>query len=328
MMRLLRFALVLVALSAALFAHESLPGFLEINEQSPNEYAVFWRVPAIEGVPPAIAFSAPSGCKEIGNTQAPLTPGSLIQHWAMRCDTSLIGKQIKILDLDRTLLDVLVRVRFRDGREISHIARPLEASFVLEPSPENSKTDRSYLLLGIEHILYGIDHLLFVLGLLLLVESRRALIKTITAFTVAHTITLSLATVGLIRVSTLAAEAVIALSLVFVGYEMANKCAARQGFTQRHPWTVAFSFGLLHGLGFAATLTRLGLSSSDVPRALLLFNCGVELGQLAVVAAALSFFWSLRQLEIPKPRWADWGVSYAFGSVASFWFIQKCANLF
>jgi hydrogenase/urease accessory protein HupE len=320
-------ALCWVATHNAL-AHESLPGYLEIFEQSRSLYQVFWRIPAIEGVPPAIAFEPPPACHVVGGTNAPLAPGSLIENWTMRCERTLIGQTIDIAGLDRTLLDVLVRVKFQDGTEVSHIVRPLESSFVLDKPNATALNAREYFVLGIEHILYGVDHLLFVLGLLLLVRSVPMLLKTITAFTVSHTITLSLAAFGFVHVPAHVTEAVIALSIVFLAYEMTRKTTPDLSLARCHPWVVAFAFGLLHGFGFAGTLARLGLPRHSIPLALLLFNCGVEVGQLAAVVTFLTFVWCLRQLEIPKPRWTDWGLSYGFGSVASFWFIQRCVNLF
>jgi hydrogenase/urease accessory protein HupE len=246
----------------------------------------------------------------------------------MQCQPTLIGQSIAIAGLDRTLLDVLVRVKFRDGREVSHIVRPLESSFVLEQPNANAPQAGEYLMLGIEHILYGVDHLLFVVGLLLLVRSAPMLLKTVTAFTVSHSITLSLAAFGFVRVPAHVTEVLIALSIVFLAYEMTRKGTSALSLTQRRPWVVAFAFGLLHGFGFASTLARLGLPVQRIPLALLLFNCGVEIGQLAAVSVFLSFVWCLGRLEIRKPRWTDWGLSYAFGSVATFWFIQRCVNLF
>lgn len=325
MSRLLLIAAALAFLLRPAIAHESLPGYLEILEEQPQTYRVFWRVPALDGVPPAIAFAPPSTCRALGETTAPLTPGSLTEQWRMRCTQPLAGQTIAIDGLDNTLLDVLVRIKFRSGAEVSHIVRPLESSFVVEHDGSGAA---GYLLLGIEHILYGLDHLLFVLGLLLLVRNTRRLIKTITAFTIAHTITLSLAAFGLVRVPVPFTEAAIALSILFIATEMRRARRPAATFTQLHPWTVAFAFGLLHGFGFAGSLAKLGLAPSRIPLALLLFNCGVEAGQLAVIAVFLSFLWCVRHLEFRRPAWSEWSVSYAFGSVSAFWFIQRCVNLY
>jgi hydrogenase/urease accessory protein HupE len=308
-------------------AHESLPGFLEILERKPGTYQVIWKVPAIEGAPPAIAFEIPPACHTLGETNSPLTPGALTERWLMQCSPTLLGQRIEIAGLERTLLDVLVRIRFASGAVLSQMVRPLDPGFVVT-EPETVHIDQwGYLRLGVEHILYGIDHLFFVFGLLLVVKTASRVLQTTTAFTVAHTITLALAVCGVVHVPAPPTEAVIALSIVFLGYELAKRQWGRIGLTYQHPWIVAFAFGLLHGFGFAGTLSRLGLPSGEIPSALLLFNCGVELGQVAFIAAILLFARSLSTLDIRTPRWAEWGVPYAFGSLAMFWFFQRCANL-
>jgi hydrogenase/urease accessory protein HupE len=242
----------------------------------------------------------------------------------MECSGGIAGRKIEIAGLNVTLLDVLVRIRDRGGPATSHILRPAEPSFI---AGAGDSDEWGYLRLGIEHILYGLDHLFFVLGLLLIVRGTKALLKTITAFTVAHTITLALATFGVVRVPVAPVEAVIALSIVFLGSELALFQRGKVGLTYRSPWVVAFAFGLLHGFGFAGTLARIGIPRTDIPLALLLFNCGVELGQLAFVLAFLAFVHSLRDLELKWPRWAQQSVPYAFGAVAACWFIQRCASI-
>jgi HupE / UreJ protein len=182
---------------------------------------------------------------------------------------------------------------------------------------------RRYVGLGIEHILLGIDHLLFVFGLLLLVRGPWMLIKTITAFTLAHSITLALATLGFVAVPSRPVDAAIALSIVFLGAEILRARQGRPGLAARRPWVVAFAFGLLHGLGFAGALTALGLAPGEIPLALLFFNVGVEIGQLLFVGACLALAWALRQLQVSWPRWAVPLPAYAIGTIAAFWFIER-----
>jgi hydrogenase/urease accessory protein HupE len=187
---------------------------------------------------------------------------------------------------------------------------------------------RRYVALGIEHILLGVDHLLFVFGLLLIVNGAWMLVKTITAFTVAHSITLALATLGLVHVPSRPVDASIALSIAFLGAEILRARQGRPGLAASRPWVVAFAFGLLHGLGFAGALTQLGLAPREIPLALLFFNIGVEIGQLMFVAVCLAVAWALRQLRVSWPRWAAPLPAYAIGTVAAFWFIERTSGFF
>jgi hydrogenase/urease accessory protein HupE len=323
-MRRLAPLLALLAVSAG--AHENLPAYLEIAEQPRNMYRVFWKVPAVEGVPPAILFSTPSGCRQLAETTASQTPGAFTRGWMMECPGGIAGRRIEIAGLRVTLLDVLVKIRYRDGGSVSHILRPADPSFT--PAPGSTGADAwGYLRLGIEHILYGLDHLFFVFGLLLIVRGAKLLLKTISAFTVAHTVTLALATLGVVRVPVAPTEAVIALSIVFLGSELALRQRGILGLTYRKPWLVALAFGLLHGFGFAGTLARLGIPRPEIPLALLLFNCGVEAGQVAFVLAFVAFAASLRDLDVRWPRWTHEALPYAFGATSACWFFQRCVSL-
>lgn len=324
---LLLLLFVACALGAA-SAHTSLPGYLELKETTPGNFDFMWRVPTAEGPPPAIYPVYPANCKLADKLRSEDAPASLIQRGTIHCGAQgLTSGPIEIAGLNVTILDVLVRVTFADGTTVSHMLRPLETTWTI--SREGTRVDRwGYISLGIGHILYGIDHLLFVLGLLLIVRNYAVLFKTITAFTVAHTITLGLAVLGFVRISPTPVEAVIALSIVFLAVELAQHGRGRFGLTYEKPWLVAFAFGLLHGFGFAGTLTKLGLPAREVPAALLFFNVGVEAGQLLFVVALVAFIQSLRTLEIRWPVWTRPVPAYAIGSVASFWLVQRCAMIF
>jgi hydrogenase/urease accessory protein HupE len=226
------------------------------------------------------------------------------------------------------MTDVLVRITFAEGGSLTRMLTPLESSFMIARETKESVDRLGYFRLGVEHILFGLDHLLFVFGLLLIVRGAALLLKTITAFTVAHTVTLALATFGVIRVAALPVEAVISLSIIFLASEIVKQQRSIETLTSRNPWVVAFSFGLLHGFGFAGTLTRIGIPHADVPLALLLFNCGVEVGQLSFVIIYVLFIQSLRTLEITWPMPLKLIPPYAIGSVASFWFLQRCVAMF
>jgi HupE / UreJ protein len=312
-----------------LHAHTSLPGYLELKETGPGAFDLTWRVPTAEGPPPAIYPVLPRNCVNAKELVVEAAPGSVIERGSIRCSgKGLEGGVIEISGLKVTILDVLLRVKFTDGTSVSHMLRPLEPSWTVQKSGTNKVDAWGYVSLGIRHILYGIDHVLFVLGLLLIVRSHGVLFKTITAFTVAHTITLGLAAFGVVRVPPTPVEAAIALSIVFLAVESAQYQRGREGLSFRQPWIVAFAFGLLHGFGFAGTLSRIGIPSGDIPLALLFFNVGVEGGQLAFVAAFLAFVHCLRSLEIQWPAWTRPIPAYAIGSVASFWLVQRCAMIF
>ncbi|MEO1291543.1 MAG: HupE/UreJ family protein [Pseudomonadota bacterium] len=186
----------------------------------------------------------------------------------------------------------------------------------------------AYTAIGFEHILLGIDHLLFVLGLIWIARGRWMLLKTITAFTVAHSVTLAAVTFGWVGVPEVFVNAMIALSIVFIGVEVLYARQGRSTLTLRHPWAVSFVFGLLHGFGFADALVALGLPETAVPLALLSFNIGVELGQIAFVLIVLALAWAYRVMRVRWPDWAHVAPAYAIGSLAALWFYQRVEVLF
>jgi hydrogenase/urease accessory protein HupE len=310
-------------------AHTSLPGYLSVQETSPGSFDIVWKLPTAEGPPPAIYPVFPSRCAISKSLLTEQVAGAIVTHTRIQCGPKgLREAAISISGLNLTILDVLVKVRFADGTSVQRMLEPLEPSFIVHDDGKNSIDAWGYFTLGVSHILYGIDHLLFVLGLLLIVRTTGLLLRTITAFTVAHTITLGLSVCGIVHVPTASVEAVIALSIMFLAVELADHQRGNDGLTFRRPWIVAFAFGLLHGFGFAGSLSSLGVPSREIPEALLLFNLGVEAGQLAFVAIFLGFVFSLRTLEIRWPAWTRPVPAYAIGSVASFWFIQRCAIIF
>ncbi len=225
------------------------------------------------------------------------------------------------------MTDVLVRLQHLDGRTQVTRLTPSAPSFVVEVSPSRWRVAATYLRLGTDHILTGVDHLLFVLGLLLIVRSRWMLFKTITAFTVAHSITLAVATLGYASAPLPPLNAAIALSILFLGPEIVRVWRGQTSLTIRYPWVVAFVFGLLHGFGFASGLKATGLPQGDIALALLLFNVGVEIGQLFFVFLMLAMAWSFRQLEIHWPRWALALPGYTVGTLGAYWTIQRTAIL-
>jgi hydrogenase/urease accessory protein HupE len=236
---------------------------------------------------------------------------------------------IQIEGLDQTSTDVLVRFDFADAIGEARRLTAADPSFMVPTQPSRLEVVQTYLLYGVEHILLGIDHLLFVLALLLLVKGVRRIIATITAFTVAHSITLAGATLGFVHMPGPPIEATIALSIAFVAAEIIHSRQGRPGLTERYPWVVAFTFGLLHGFGFASALAEVGLPQQSIPIALLFFNVGVEIGQLLFIASVFAVIALARQMtrpiNVPRPTWA-WAVPpYAIGSLAVFWVLQRTA---
>jgi len=233
---------------------------------------------------------------------------------------------ITIEGLSATMIDTLVRIELLSGVVISQILKPDSPTFVV--NTRGGVSLAGYVHLGIEHILLGIDHLLFVLGLLLIVQGKWQLVKTITAFTVAHSITLALATLDVIQVPQAPVEAVIALSIVFLATELARPKGESLDLTFRFPWIVAFVFGLLHGFGFAGALSEVGLPQTDIPLALLLFNGGVEIGQLVFVGAFFALGWLIYRVVETLPTWLTPATTYGIGSVSSYWLVERVAAMF
>jgi HupE / UreJ protein len=214
-------------------------------------------------------------------------------------------------------------VRLLDGSESNTLVHPSQAWVTITGAPGLFSVAGSYTLLGVEHIGFGIDHLLFVLALLIITNGTIPLLKTVTAFTVAHSITLALATLGFVQVPSEPVEATIALSIVFVAFEIIRRREGENGITSRAPWIVAFIFGLLHGFGFAGALSEVGLPQNHIPAALFFFNVGVELGQIAFITVVLTLIAVVRRIPLRLPRWAELIPPYAIGSIAMFWVIQR-----
>jgi hypothetical protein len=313
---------------AALFAagagsaHEVRPALLELREAGAGDWEVHWRVPARGDLRLALAVRLPEDCEETAPRRASAVEAMHVERWRVRCADGLAGREIAIDGLASTLTDVLVRVQHADGRTQTTRVVPASPAFRVEPAPSALEVARAYTGLGVEHILRGADHLLFVLALLLLVDGTRRLVATITAFTLAHSLTLAAATFGLVHVPSQPVEAAIALSIAFAAAEVAHVRAGRPALAQRRPWLIAFGFGLLHGVGFAGALAAAGLPESAIPLALLFFNVGVELGQLLFIAAALAVIATLRRPAL-RAAWA-WRVPvYAIGSVAACWTLER-----
>ncbi len=310
-------------LATAAAAHESRPGYLQLTLADPDSVTMLFKVPAIGDRRLGLYPNLPDNCSTVAPPTKYIIDNAYTERATFQCAGGLIGKIVAVDGLSGTLTDVLVRVTRPDGTTQVTRLTPSAPSFVIAATPDALAVASTYLIIGVEHILSGIDHLLFVLALLILVSATRTLIWTITAFTVAHSITLAAATLGFVHISQPPVEAVIALSIVFVASEIIHVGQGRSGLTQRKPWIVAFTFGLLHGFGFAGALTEVGLPQQAVPLALLFFNVGVELGQLAFLAAALLLIALARRALQEIPNWAPTAAAYAIGVTASYWTIER-----
>ncbi len=308
-------------------AHDGRPAFLEITEASPGYYEVLWRTPVTGGVALPVSLKRPGGVTDVKQPLVQEFPDSRIERRTWQSAGPLDGKRIEIDGLQGTIADVLVRVHLHDGRQFTVLVHPSQPWMELAARQSASEVIGGYIMHGIRHIAFGPDHLLFVFGLILIVKSRWMLLKTVTAFTVAHSITLTIATLGYATPPIPPIETSIALSILFLGPEIVRSWRGQTSLTLRHPWVVAFLFGCIHGFGFASAMTEAGLARSELPLALLSFNVGVEIGQVGFVVLIILLERSLRRLEVAWPRWAYAVPGYVVGSVGAFWTIQRTAIL-
>jgi len=305
------------------FSDEIRPGYLEVKATGTKSFQVKWKVPMKESMVLGIKPIMPKNCKSTPPSRRSVN-NALIETTTMLCSDGLAGKTIQIQGLDATSTDVLVRITHASGASFMKRLTPTETSFKVATQQSAWDVAKTYTIIGIEHILLGIDHLLFVFALLLIVVGWRRLIGTITAFTLAHSITLVAATLGWMSVPQAPVEAVIALSILFLAVEIIHSQQGKVGLAERSPWLIAFIFGLLHGFGFAGALAEVGLPENSIPQALLFFNVGVELGQLIFVFVVLCLGWLLKKSFTQNLlRKGELGIAYIIGSLAAFWLIER-----
>jgi hydrogenase/urease accessory protein HupE len=309
-------------------AHESRPAYLDVTETAPGRYDVLWRTPVRSGVPLPVVLELPDGARDITAPAVREFPDSIVERRLVEVAGGLAGRRIGFPGLQASITDVLARVQLADGAYSTTLVHPSRPWVEVAASPAPLAVFGTYASHGVGHILLGYDHLLFVLALTLIVRGTRLLVWTITAFTVAHSITLALATLGVVRVPGPPVEATIALSILLLAAEILHVRRGRPSLTARWPWMVAFAFGLLHGFGFAGALTAIGLPRNDLPLALFAFNAGVELGQLLFIGVVLGLLALARRLQLPRPlsRHALPVASYAIGTAAAFWFAERLAG--
>jgi hydrogenase/urease accessory protein HupE len=310
------------------FAHEVRPAYLQLHQTSTETYDVLWKVPGRgEDLRLSLYVELPKNCTNELPPRGAFGDNAFTEQWGIKCANGLIGNSVRINGLKATMTDVLVRIERLDGT--TQIARltPGAPSFVVAAAPRAAQVGKTYLLLGIEHILTGWDHLLYILAMLLLVKGWKRLVATMSAFTATHRLTLKAAALGWVNVPQRPVEACIALSILFVASEIVRERNGNSGLTARWPWAISFTFGLLHGFGFAGALAEVGLPQKAIPVALLFFNLGVEVGQLIFVfAIALLTRQASRRFTVPHPTWS-WRVPpYAIGAVAAFWFLLRLAD--
>jgi hydrogenase/urease accessory protein HupE len=310
-------------------AHEVRPAYLQIDEVGPGRYQLLWRTPVLAGMRLPVVLRLPDEIHDVIEPAAQELSDSLVERRLFDAGTQgLAGRRIEFVGLQATVTDVLVRVQMLDGTHSTTLVRPSQPWVDIATSRGPLAVAGAYLSHGIEHILFGFDHLLFVLGLILIVRNTRMLLLTVTGFTFAHSITLSLATLGIVHVPGPPVEACIALSILLLASEILRRQRGEPSLTAAWPWAVAFLFGLLHGLGFASALIVIGLPQGDIPLALLAFNVGVEVGQLAFIAAVLGVIQLAKQFRAPdivecRLRTVT---AYGVGVVAAFWFVERLAG--
>lgn len=318
-----------VAQNAA-HGHALQPGYASLEQAGDNTWQVYWRKPDVSGRPMPIDLSLPDGCAPQTGPLPAAKEGAWETSWTAVCDGALAGGSVSIPGLENTRTDVLIRISPLESTTVSLRLTAAQPSAIVPANPSSLGVFTAYVGLGFEHILEGWDHLLFLFALLLLIRDFWRLVGAVTAFTIAHSLTLAAATLGWIALPPAPVEAVIALSIVFLASEIALSGKGQARLSQSAPWLVTFAFGLLHGLGFAGALKEIGLPQSDIPLALLAFNVGVEAGQLAFVVAALAVLKVISALLLQGPLLAYRPVSlfmaYAIGGLSSFWLIERIVS--
>jgi hypothetical protein len=316
--------LLLWCFTPSVQSHEVRPGYLEFVENQAGDLHVVWRQPIAGVYAVALIPTISTGWLQGEPYSSSRTDTSYVREWRIPAPhADLAGATVEIQGLDRTITDVLLRVVYANGTELTQLLKPASPRLQLPGASRTAVPIREYLELGFAHIWGGLDHLLYVCGLMLLVRDGRTLIKTITGFTLAHSITLAAAALGYVHIPAAPVEATIALSIVYVAVEVVNAREGRMSLAQRAPWVIAFGFGLLHGLGFAGALAEVGLPAHAIPAALLLFNIGIEIGQLTFVALLLLAAKALWRMAPQLVSRLSWAPPYVIGSTASYWLIER-----
>jgi hydrogenase/urease accessory protein HupE len=304
-------------------ADELRPAYIEMTEQAPGQWSLLWKASANSRLGQSGEVIIPENCDTAGERKREFAGSNILTHLSLRCNGSVQGQTIGLNGLELSSTDALVRIAPLDSAMQTVRLTPDQPLASLARPSVISKVAATYTILGIEHILLGFDHLFFVLALVLLLKGGWLVAKTVTAFTIAHSLTLVGTTLGWVSLPSQPVEAVIARSIIFLAIEVVKSRPDDIRLSERFPWIVAFLFGLLHGFGFAGALAEIGLPEGDVPLALLTFNLGVEIGQLAIVAAALAAIYGLRKLRGHWLQPAKTATAYGIGIIATYWFVER-----
>jgi len=306
-------------------ADELRPSYVEINEISEGSWSLVWKVSARSSLGRTGSLLLPQNCNLASAFETKQRQGNFIRTATLRCDSALGGQTIGLIGLEKTSTDALVRIKYLNADTMTLRLTPRESRAAIPALEQGASGNMlaTYFGLGVEHILFGYDHLLFVLCLVLLLTGWKRIVWTITAFTIAHSVSLIGTTMGVFWLPQKPVEAIIALSIVFLAVEIIKSKPEKLRFSERNPWTVAFLFGLLHGFGFAGALAEIGLPTIDIPLALLSFNLGVEIGQLLIVATALLLLFWLQRVWPHRTRLTKLASAYLIGSLAMYWLLDR-----
>ncbi len=308
-------------------ADELRPAYVELNQVSPSEWSLLWKASAQSRLGRSGDVIIPEACSAVGEPKRRFAASNILTSKVLKCTGSIAGQSIGLKGLELSTTDALVRIAPLDDETQTLRLTPDAPVATIAQKDAIANVAWTYTIIGFEHIVMGFDHLLFVLALVLLLKGGWLVAKTVTAFTIAHSITLIGSTLGYLSLPSQPVEAIIALSIVFLAVEIVkaqgDKDQIEPRLSERFPWIVAFLFGLLHGFGFAGALAEIGLPQDDVPMALLTFNLGVEIGQLFIVAIAFATLALIRRVQLSWLQPIKTATSYAIGIIATYWFIER-----
>jgi hypothetical protein len=317
---------LLLISSIGVLADEFRPALLQINEREGGWIDVTWKVPMAGEKVLALTPVLPEFLEPLGPGSGHRTGGVwIVSSVYSSGGRTLNGATVGVDGLSLIPADVVVQINLLDGAQHSAILRSTSSRFTIPEQVTKMQLAVSYWRMGTIHILEGFDHLLFLLTLLLIVTGFWQLLKTVTAFTLAHSLTLALATLGVVHIPQVPTEAVISLSIVLLAVEVVRKNAGQLTLSEQYPWLIAFTFGLVHGLGFAGALSEIGVPQNAVPLALLMFNVGVETGQILFVVTVSLLLAGLHRVHIPSAVGLARAAPYAIGGIAAFWTIERVA---
>ena len=319
---------MLLAIAPLSQAHQFAPALLQLTELDSGQVDVRWKQPISRVVGSHLQPVLPADCAMASESTTVKEKTGLVSSWTVSCPAGLAGSTVRIDGISGSRADALLRIIRVDGSVDSQLLTAEEASYTVGDIPSSFDVAMDYIELGADHILTGWDHLLFVLALVLIIGWGSALLWTITAFTVGHSITLAVAALGFVSMPPAPIEVGIALSILYLAYELMQKSAGKPTLVVRYPWFIASAFGLLHGMGFAGALTEIGLPANEIPLALFAFNIGIELGQLAFVVAVLMMMMIIRRLPLVTPAWGQAVPAYFIGSMAVFWILERVVQPF